>query len=296
MADLEKNYVGKVVRVHYIDRYRSNEVAEITGIVSEQKESGDAKVFSLIKMNGQAAMLNTRYDRIEKITSVRLEKGVREALEGLYLARKEQKTVLEALQKKKVELEQRVETAEKRLQAETGELTHKEVREAVEAFFREHFHTSNAFWRNCYFYVSSIGPKELTIAHVQDVTKYATPEQFPFIYREYDGQLFVRDKHPALQDFAERNAPQEIRQLSGKVKNTLSVSIGDKNYLSVSRCYTLPLKYGLNRKSIENLKEFVLSPAKGKPSLDEQIGAARPNAGKTAGKNRNLGRGGQGER
>jgi len=55
-------------------------------------------------------------------------------------------------------------------------------------------------------------------------------------------------------------------------KTTVDGSIGDK-WLSAGRSYVIPLKHGLTKDSLEEIKAVLEGPSK-KPSLSDQIQAA----------------------
>lgn len=275
MADLSKNYVGKVIRLHYSFNGHQKEAV---GIVMEQVSTSVKTSINLLKLNGQTQEFDSRRVNFDKITSVRLDKDIRDALEGLYSAKKAQKEFIEAFWKEVTSLEQKVYAAGKRLQEQTGELSYDEFTNQVEAFFSENFPTSDAFQQQLSFSVGHICEKEFWVCHDQDVAKYATPERYSFLYREYDQTLHIEHSDPSLKSFCNKHAPKEIPQLAGKVKSSVDVSLGDKNYLTVSRIYKFPLKYGMTRKTVEFLKEFVFAPLKTKSSLDSMIGQAAQKA------------------
>lgn len=275
MAGLDKNYVGKVIRLQYT--FNGNQ-RDVVGIVMEQKCISGNVSLNLLKLNGQTQEFDSRRASFDKISSVRLDKGVRDALEGLYSVKKAQKEFLDAFWKEKAEHERKVYAASRQLQEQTGELSYDEFTNAIEAFFSENFPTSDAFHQQLSFSVGHISDKEFWVCHNQDVVKYATPERFPFLYREYDQTLHIRYNDPSLRTFCSNHAPKEIPQLAGKVKNSVDVSLGDKNFLTVSRIYKFPLKYGMTRKSVAFVKEFVFEPVQSKASLDSMIGSATQKA------------------
>lgn len=281
MIDKDKNYVGKIIKVNF--SYNGHQKEE-TGIVLKQMNTPSKYVITMILMDGKIRELDSRFMQFNKISSVRLDKDVREALVGLYKAMDEQAVFHANFWKRKNELENNVRKAQANLSSKTGLMDFSDFGREVERLFTERFPSSNTSYKRMYFQMNSVDAKEFTVSHSQEVCKYASPEQYPFLYHEYDNTIQIEYNSPSLKSFCERNAPKEIPELKGKVNSTLTASIGDKNTLTVSRVYEFPLKYGMTRKTIDFLEETYLAPNKSKPSLDAAIESAKSRQSETVSK------------
>lgn len=281
MIDKDKNYVGKIIKVNF--SYNGHQKEE-TGIVLKQTNTPSKFSLSLILLNGETRELDSRRFQFNKISSVRLEKDVRDALVALYRAMDAQATFLANFWKTKNELENNVRKAQSQLNSQTGIMSVSEFRSEIESLFSERFPSSTTFPKRLYFSVDSVNEKTFLVSHNQELTKYAVPEQYPFLYREYDNSIQIDYDFPSLKTFCEKNAPAEIPALKGQGDHSLDAFLGDKGILCVRRSYELPLKYGVTRKSIDFIENSFLAPDNTKASLDSIIGSAKRKQSKTASK------------
>lgn len=98
--------------------------------------------------------------------------------------------------------------------------------------------------------------KTIKVSEDKYITKYASPEMYSFIYREYDGSCFVKNEDEKAKKFAKENAPAErtnLRRLSSAVE--VDLSLGDKDWLCASRIYTIKLTNGYTEKSLEDIEK-----------------------------------------
>lgn len=77
------------------------------------------------------------------------------------------------------------------------------------------------------------------------------------VQRFIDGYLFVEDSHPSYKKFRDAHAPAELSGLKGKAKTSVCANVGDKNFLTVSRTYTFPLKHGITKQSLEDIQTLL---------------------------------------
>ena len=272
MIDKDKDYVGKIVKVNF--SYKEHQ-KEKTGIVLKQINTPSKFALTMILLDGKTQDFDSRSIQFNKISSVRLDREVREALVSLYKAMDEQATFLSNFWKTKNELENNVRKAQSNLTAKTGLMDLSDFGKEIVSLFSERFPISDVSRNRLYFSMNSASSIDFTVAHCREVSKYASPEQYPFLYREYDNSIQIAHDSPALARFCEQNAPKEIPELKGKVSSTVSAFIGDKNLLGVHRVYEFPLKYGMSRKTIDFLEETYLTPSKRKTSLDAMIDSAQ---------------------
>lgn len=279
MIDTEKNYVGKIVQVKF--SYKEYQ-KEATGIVLEQVNTPIKFSLNLILLNGETKDIDSLVFQIHSISSVRLEKGVRDALVAFYDAKSKQTAFLKNFWKEKNVLENNVQKAYDNLKAQTGQLSFSDFSDKVEALFSAHFPSFGASYKPTYFSFSFASNNEFGISQCQQIEKYATPEKYPFLYCEYDNPLQIYADAPSFKQFCARNAPKEIPQLKGKASSTVDASVGDKNTLIVRRTYHFPLKYGMSQKTIDYLESFLSGKEKSKPSLDSVLDSAASRCAKNS--------------
>ena len=96
------------------------------------------------------------------------------------------------------------------------------------------------------------------IEQTSDICKWATPEEYPFINREYDGTLRLNYEHYAVKKYAEKYAPQillSLKRVSYKTEKRLT--IGDKGTLCAHTVYKIPIKFGCTEKSVEDILSII---------------------------------------
>jgi len=278
-----KNYVGKVVKVHYTDN--SGKSASQTGIVLSQRTlSSGTPQLNMLLIDGREWL--STYVKAEKITSARIDENLRKCLTEYYKAKVDQTAFLNNFQKERAVHEEKVGSALKAIRDVSGVMSWREFSDAVENLFRDTFpqaedHNS---WYKKYFHCSSGSQTEVTLSHVQDIEKYASPEKYSFIRREYDGCLFIEPDTPGFKQFCEKHAPAEIPGMKGKCKTSVDAEIGDKNWLTVERVYHLPLTNGYSRQSLKDLSDLIHSPVKSKLSDRIQAAEGRKTAAGTTSK------------
>lgn len=278
MVDFDKNYVGRIQRVQapYDGHLRS-----YTGIVYHQEIYGDRLKLQMFLTDGNDISVGIMRNGAAKISSVRMEKDLRTALTALYKAKMQQKAFQDAVQKELMKHEDNVYAAKKAVQEASGDLTHKEFMDEAERLFSERYPRTGGWQEERYFDCTALSEESLTMTHIQDVEKHVRPEDYPFIGRRYDQTLFLRTEHPEYRRFCERNAPAVISELKSFSTNIIGAAIGDKNFLSVGRSYTFPLKHGLTKQSLQELSDILdgkihaePSVQKKKTSLNDQIRSA----------------------
>lgn len=276
----DKNYIGKVVRMQYT--WQGQEQNKV-GYVYDQKNVGNRVDFSVCLTNGQE--WNPRFDRNYsdlKISSVRMDKDLRDALKVYGDARSAQIAFLQRMEAERLQHSQAIVAAQMLVKATTKEMSIGDMMQEVERLFQEAYPSSGGYY-SCYFTCSSCSSKDVTMTQVKDVEKYANPEKYSFLYREYDDSMHVYYDSKEFKAFCEKNAPPVIPALMG-YKSTVDGSVGDKNWLSACRSYTIPLKHGLTKDSLEDIKNVLTGktlskePQK-KPSLNSAIQAAASRSG-----------------
>ena len=265
--DKLKNYVGKVVRLQFLN---NGEVRTKTGIVYKQDQNGDRVSFSMLLTNGQvwSPWFDSR-DQL-KISFVRIDENLRKALTDFCKVKMKQEAFLKQFLQEKTQHENNVETAISAVKELSDEITVKDCMDAFSELFRQRYPSSGYSHHLNYFDCRSASPSEVTVCHCQEIDKYATPEQYSFLYREYDDTMHIHCEGKDYKNFCERNAPAVKPELE-KFKSKIYATIGDKNFLEVQRAYIIPLKYGLSKRSIDHIKETVFGIKK---LLKDAISAA----------------------
>lgn len=269
-----ENYIGKIVKISGTDSW-GHEFSRV-GMVYAQREGfkGDSTVFSIIKTDGTLAdTVAVMHDGNAKITATKIEPELRVALKEAYKL----KLKLDAFEEKyKSELQVQKNAFANALNGvkeNSNDLTSNEFIDAVVELFRERYPSSGDYYTKR-FEADCWSPTEVTVKQSQDVEKWANPEKYGFLYREYDNTIHMRHDSKELKVFCERNAPRVIPELEKCCKVGTSASLGDKEWLSVERTYTFPIKYGYTKKSVEEIKERIFGICVKQPSVDEQIAAA----------------------
>lgn len=266
MLDI-KNYVGKVVRLSFS---RNGSDASQIGVVYAQENQDGRVVFKMLLTNGQLWTGTFRADDNLKFSSVRIDEGLRKALTDFCKVKIKQDEFLSRFTQEKYRHEDNVKSAINAVKERSDEMTTTDFMNVVRGLFQQRYPSSGGWNEQRYFDCHSCSSTDVTVCQCQEIEKYATPECYSFLYREYDGYLFVRHDCQEHDDFCRRNAPPilpELKNFESKVYATL----GDKNFLEVERTYEIPLKYGLSKRSIEHIKESVFGI---KPSLDNVIASA----------------------
>ena len=272
-----KNYTGKVVKV-YSDY--GNGPVEYTGIVYLQLPNpwGQTPRLSLLLTNGTTFDPPAR--NIQRITSTRLPEDLRKALTAGCKALQNQMAFEREYKEKQCIIREAVGKAMQAVKDLSTELSSREFMSAVEDLFRSCYPGSGSYYQR-YFTCTSLSSNEVTMAHVQDVEKYVSPKGYSFIAEEYDRSLYIKASDPTLASFCDQKAPAVLAELKKYDKGT-GAAIGDKNWLTVHRSYTFPLKYGLSKQSLEQIRTEVLGltpRTASKSSLDEKIKTAQTQNG-----------------
>lgn len=276
--DFDKSYVGKVVRFEYT---QYNNPQNNVGYVFDQKSvytpMGAAVEFSVCLTNGNEWYPRFTPNEDLKISSVRMDKSLRDALKAYGDARSAQNALLTRFEAQKRQHNDAVNQAKQAVKAASKDMSMQDMIQAVEALFKEAYPSSGDYYLR-YFDCTSCSSKEITMTQIQDVEKWATPEKYSFLYREYDGNLSLYHDRWDFRDFCKRNAPAIIPALKG-YKSHVGGSIGDKNWLSVGRSYVIPLKHGLTKDSLQDIKDVLSGKTRStstvkKPSLDSAIKSA----------------------
>lgn len=269
-----ENYVGKIVKISGTDSWGRDFAT--TGLVYAQREGfrGDSTVFSLIKTNGSVAdTVAVMHNDNAKITSTKIEPELRAALKEAYRMKLKLDSFEEKYNKELAAHKDAFKNALTGVKENSNELTSNEFIDAVLAEFEKRYPSSGDYYRK-YFTADSWSSTEISVKQVQDIEKWASPEGYSFLFREYDNTIHMRYDSKELKDFCERNAPRVIPELAKHCKTDVSASLGDKQWLSVERIYTFPIKYGYSKKSIEEIKERLFGKVVKKPSLSSQMNDA----------------------
>lgn len=278
-----KDYTGKVVRVSY--KYKGENVSDV-GIVIKQDTSANRVKFSMMLTNGTtwgpSYETNSKYVTDFKVTSARIDESLRGALVDYYKAKTKQEAFLDRFWKEKREHELNVEGAIAKVKEYSGDMSVSHCMKVIEDVFRERYPSSGGNWSQKYFECRSGCKDSVTVSQCQEITKWATPEEYSFIHRRYDQTLCIDNDSEECKRFCVRNAPAVLPELS-KFKTEVYATIGDKGFLSVERSYDIPLKYGPSKKSIDYIKDCVFGM---KRSLADVMTDASKQSSKTADKSK----------
>lgn len=270
-----ENYVGKIIKISGTNSWGRE--FTVTGIVYAQHDNdrvGGSTTFSMIKTDGSvASSISVRHDDAIKITSTKIDPELRAALKEAYKTKLKLDAFEEKYNKEVAAHKDAVSMALKNVKANSNELTSNEFIDAVVSLFDEKYPASGNYYTKR-FEASSWSTTEVTVQQSEDVDKWANPEKYGFLYREYDNTIHMYHDSKELKEFCERHAPSIIPELAKHCKTSVSASLGDKEWLSVSRRYTFPIKHGYTKKSIEEIKERIFGIRTKLPSVEEQIAMA----------------------
>lgn len=265
------NYVGRIVKISGTNPWK-HPVSKV-GIVYAQKEGykGESTNFTLIKPNGEIESVSVVHNSDTKITATKLDPDLRAALKESYKV----KVKLEAFRSKVSQELKRMEgelADTLRIVKETsGELTSNEFIDQINTLLRERYPATGGYYTTKSFSVVCWSATVVTAEQSQDVDKWANPEKYSFLYREYDNTIHISYDSQSYKDFCVRNAPSVIPELAKYCDANIEATLGDKEWLSVGRRYTFPIKHGYSQKSIEEIK-MLLFGGRAKPqSIEEQI-------------------------
>lgn len=270
-----ENCVGKVVKISGKDSWGID--ISIVGIVYAQKEGykGKSTVYSLIKTNGSIAdSVAVMHDGDVKVTSTRVAPEVREALKEAYKTKLKLDAFKVRYEKELVAHKAALDASLATVKINSKEMTPSEFAAKIGNLFSEKYPATGGYYSTKSFGVISCSPTEITVEQSQDVDKYANPEKYSFLYREYDNTIHMNSDTKSYKDFCARHAPSVIPELAKYCDAEVEASLGDKEWLSVGRLYTFPIKYGYSEKSIEELRERVWGERVKQPSIAEQIARA----------------------
>lgn len=274
------NYVGKIVKISGTDSWSHD--FSVVGIVCGQRAGfkGDSTVFSLIKTDGSYCdSVAVMHNEKAKITATQIEPELRNALKEAYRAKIKLTAFEEKYNAEKKVLEEALSATYLKIKEHSNDMTSREFMDALGKLFTDKYPSSGGMWDRKYFEVNSISSKEVSMRQVQDVEKYATPEGYPFLHRRYDETLSIDSQSPEYKRFCERHAPNIIPELGKHCKTEVYAGLGDKNWLSVIRVYSFPIKYGYSKKSLQDIQERILGMKVSKPSLSSKIEAAEARSG-----------------
>lgn len=272
-----KNYVGKVVRLSYS---RNGTDVSQTGVVYGQENQDGRAVFKMLLTSGQLWTGTFRVEDNLKFSSVRIDEDLRKALTDFCKIKIKQDEFLNRFTQEKRKHEDNVQSAINTVKERSDEMTSRDFVNVIRDLFQERYPSSGGWNEQRYFDCHACSSTDVTVCQCQEIEKYATPERYSFLYREYDGYLFVRGDCKEHDDFCRRYAPPVLPELK-RFESKVYATLGDKNFLEVQRDYKIPLKYGVSKRSIEHIKESVFGI---KPSLNNAIASAEKQKGSNAGR------------
>lgn len=249
-----QNFEKKVVRIQYNDVYAKDIIRE--GIVWQQKDVGDNKTeFHLILLDGTELANTFKNDKIVKISAMRIDPNLRQALIECCKAKQTQQKFLDNFWKQKAALDQEVARTKKVVSECSGRINMYTFEQEVENLFRTRF---RKLPDGQYFFCSAIDSGSITISHMANVKKHASPSRYSFISEEYDRTLHVEENSKDYKEFCQKYAPVPIPEIVRNAASvTTSANIGDKDTLIACRDYTFALKYGLSKKSLEQIEKML---------------------------------------
>lgn len=274
-----EDFVGKVVKISGKDNWGID--FSITGIVYTQREGfkGNSTIYSLIKTNGSIAdKVVVMHNGEAKVTSTKIAPELRIALKEAYKAKLKLDAFEEKYKKELASHKDFLNSALISVKESSKEYSSSEFIDKVVALFDEKYPSSGDYYRK-YFEADSWSSTQVSVRQSQEIEKWANPEKYPFLYREYDNTIHIRSDSKSLKDFCDRNAPRIIPELEKHCKVEVSASLGDKEWLSVQRVYTFPIKYGFSQMSIDDIKERFWGERSKKISIEEQISSAERQKG-----------------
>lgn len=253
----KKRIVGKIVKIRFSDERKCSERVGIILKYDANEESNWVHI-SMMQTDGTMWYATKRLDCISRISAARIAPTLRTALVQFHRAALQQEQFLEQSRKEKAAYEANVASAQAAIREIAGTLDHSSFSQELEEMFAKHYPPGGNFG-SCYqepiqFECRSIEAERFTMSHTRMVDKYASPEAYPFIHREYDQSLSLLPSDAAYGRFCERNAPSVITDLALFGRVSAEASLGEKNTLMAHRNYTFPLKYGLSRKSLAEIE------------------------------------------
>lgn len=243
---IEEKDMYKVKRFKIKDDYRSE--YETIGILVENNNVEDflanplyAYNYKILDMDGDE--IQVRENDIQKISAVKnIDKNIREMLNQYGLKRKQIDKKISKIKNEFIGLSENKEKEEKELL--------KSIVEERKMLFPEEFD------RGIYEKIKKLIGNEYSLytsgsymdnsVHIgisKDIEKYAKPENYSFIYEEYDRTLHIDSDMPSYKKFKEKYdknfnilSSKELKKLEKQfgciIEQHSNLSIGDKDWLS----------------------------------------------------------------
>lgn len=229
---------------------------EISGVVLEKSYN------SIVIMDLTGDVKTLQYYIIKDITSVRLEPDVRARLEKIGAIAKEKEKLIkqqEKIRQEKLVLDNKIEKQREYYMNSIGVMNKNLfINELSKSLRSKYDSIMDDYSISVYATVSGI---QLSIEKDIDIVKYPRVEDYPFLYREYDGALMIYDDLPSYKQMVERykNKGRELKITSKEVsgfekKERRGLYMGDKS-LFYNHTISIMTKY--NRLDKKLLKEVL---------------------------------------
>ena len=245
--EIEIRDMYKVKKFKIKDSY--NFEHEMVGILVENNEEGNFSLnplytydYKIISIDGNEKQVRGK-DILEISIVKNIDKNIREMMNKYGLKRKQMD---KKISKAKTELMYLYEEKKK----EERELL-KDIIAERKFLFPEEFETRiyeklRKIVNSKYhlFVTGSYLDNSINIGISKDIEKYAKPENYSFIYKEYDGTLHIDSDMPSYKELKEKYdknfkilSPKEIKKIKKQyncelIEQESNLSIGDKDWLS----------------------------------------------------------------
>lgn len=194
------------------------------------------RVVTLCTLSGE--VMKIVEDQIVNAYSERLKPPVRASLRKLYNLHVEEERIQAEMHVLKIATQRNKEEwnhEKERIKVHSDEFTMSDLR---------------ANFRSISSYSTDPACLEFSMSLTKDIAKYASPEQYSFLSREYDGHVYVYDEETCVKQYGIPVSDSEITVLKGLLKHTTlqkvseGAGMGDKNSLCVYKDFHFLIQNG----------------------------------------------------
>lgn len=239
--DIEKIKVGSVYKFIIHNKF-CGQVVSVAGLLKKTEN-----ILTIIHLDGTVCSMKTK--DIINITSTRISSDVRSIMRDLIQLKTAKAVEEERHMVFMRECDDKVHTLSKELIEATGLMSPSEFEYRLQDILEKHGyrHMFLSGWEN--------DGSVIELTESKSIQKYASPESYSFIYREYDGCCFLNSDSKEAKKFAKENAPVErctLKKIATAIEKYLE--LGDKNWLSANTTYKIKLAYGFSQQSLKDLE------------------------------------------
>jgi hypothetical protein len=216
---------------------------ELVGVILESDIKSGVSEGTVTMLTIAGEELKLRFDGSETISSPRLKPELRSILKLIY---KEWAKKISLL-KEKEELVREINKQREVMEENLNQLV-----DSSDVFTTKEFQE--------YYCISSYSRSKesntFSVSVEKEIEKYASPEKYSFLYREYDGNIFLSDMEELHERFNVTIPKYKTQELELKLKFVElkkvepTGGIGDKDTLMSGQCLTFSYKKNATRKQM----------------------------------------------